>query len=75
MLSKQQKDNRDIQEIIDFYEYETAQLARKVKLGDLSLGDDGKLRVCNKIFGGKHFWTEVNNDGTLSDKPRGLQDP
>jgi len=75
VLSKQQKDNKDIQEIIDFYEYETAQLACKVKLGDLWLGDDGKLRICNKIFGGKHFWTEVNNDGTLSDKSRGLQDP
>jgi len=75
VLTKQQKDKRDIQEIIEFYEYETAQLAREVKLGDLWLGDDGKLRICNKIFGGKRFWTEVNNDGTLSDKPGSVQDP
>lgn len=69
MLSKQQKDNRDIQEIIEFYEVEIAQLAQEVKLGDLRLNEDGKLEVCNKIFGGKHFWSKVNCDGTLSDKP------
>ena len=64
MLSKQQKDNRDIKEIIEFYETEVTRLTHEVKLGDLWLGDDGKLRICNKIFGGTHFWTEVNDDGT-----------
>lgn len=69
MLSKQQKDNRDIQEIIEFYEVEIAQLAQEVKLGDLRLNEDGKLEVCNKIFGGTHFWSKVNGDGTISNKP------
>jgi hypothetical protein len=67
MLNKQQEDSRTIQEIIEFYETEVASLALQVKLGDLRLGDNGSIEVCNKIFKGKPYWRKVNTDGTFGD--------
>lgn len=75
MLNKQQEDNKSIRKIIDFYETEVASLACQVKLGDLRITEDGTLEVCNKIFGGEHFWSRVNTDGTISNQPRDLKDP
>ena len=69
MLSKKQADNKDIQDIINYYaqekqyrEYEELDSEVKVRIGDFRLDDNFRLQICNGFISGEPRWADVPYD-------------
>lgn len=59
MKIDRQKDNEEIQNIIEYYE-NICKPPKIAKLGDLWLNtDDGSIKVCNKILNGVCYWSDT----------------